>query len=59
MTTRPRSSTRRHLAFMSATVRAGLSSMRMRVRDRAATARETLSQSSGESRPVRSFLLSR
>ena len=58
MTTSPRFSTRRHLAFMSATEREGLSSIRILVWFRAEVARATFSQSSSESRPVVSFLLS-
>ena len=58
MTTNPRLSTRRHLAFMSATERDGLSSMRIWVRLRAAEAAAILVQSSSLSRPVTSFLLS-
>ena len=50
MTTSPRFSTRRHLAFMSATEREGLSSIRMLVWFRAEVARATFSQSSSESR---------
>ena len=58
MTTSPRLSTRRHLAFMSATLREGLSSMRIWVLFRAAEAAAMRFQSSSESLPVTSFLLS-
>ena len=58
MTTRPRLSTRRHLAFMSATERDGLSSIKIWVWFRAAEAAAILVQSSSPSLPVTSFLLS-
>ena len=58
MTTSPRFSTRRHFAFMSATDRDGLSSIRMLAWFRAEAASATFSQSSSVRLPVVSFLLS-
>ena len=58
MMTRPKSSTRRSLAFISATVMAGLSSTRMSVWLRAAAAMASLVHSSCSSLPVISFWLS-
>ena len=54
----PKSSTRRHLARISATVTLESSSMRMVERLRESAAAATLSQSSSVSLPVTSFLLS-
>ena len=58
MSTRPRFSSRLHLAFISATVMAGLSSTRISVWLRAEDAMESLFQSSSVSLPVTSFWLS-
>ena len=58
MTISPRFSTRRHLARISATVTLESSSMRMVDRLRESAAAATFSQSSSDSLPVISFLLS-
>ena len=52
MTTRPRSSIRRHLAFMSATVSSGLSSMRMFSPESTAAALAMFTQSCSRRLPV-------
>ena len=58
MTMRPRFLSLRHWAFISETVREGLSSMRMSVPLRTPAAAPTRRHSSFERRPVWSFLLS-
>ena len=52
MTTRPRLSSRRHFAFISATVSRGLSSMRMSVRLRAEAASAIFTQSVSRRSPL-------